>query len=231
MKITVTGHSEKAFAPDQIQASTTFKFHADSYAEALQGGVERVRNFITQIAAVTDFEAKDFKTYAYTIQERFHINQIAPTKPSNLDQNLQKRVSDGFFFTQYAHLEFNYDKVRLAKLLAIASQISDAPHLQVNFQLKNPAAKQLELIAEAYQDAQQKARTLADAAKQTLGECLQADLDRSLETPKYIERSATMFGATPSENEQLLLGIDETFQPDDIVLSKDIFCTWETLES
>ena len=38
--------------------------------------VEKDKNYIDSIAETTDFKFEDFKTKAYSVQERFHINRL-----------------------------------------------------------------------------------------------------------------------------------------------------------
>ncbi len=232
MQIFMNGHGERDFTPDQIVASVTFDFHADTYDEALKGGVEKVKSYINGISDITDFKPEDFKTRAYSIQEHFHINRLDPKTEADLEKNLQKRVSDGFFFSQYACLEFDYDKARLAKLLTISSKIPNAPMLHINFGLKDIESKRRELIAVAYEDAKKKAEALSVAANKNLRDCVRVEIDSA---PHYerggdmmFKESAAFRGASMDSFEQQIKNIDETFKPDDITLSKDISCVWET---
>ena len=225
----MNGRGEKDFAPDQIKASVNFNFHAMTYDEALKGGVEKVKNYIEVISEATDFKPEDFKTRAYFIQERFHVNRLEPQTEADLGKNLQKRVSEGFFFSQFAYLEFDYDKMRLAKLLAISSKISNAPMLHIGFELKDVASKQRELIADAYEDAKKKAEVLAATANKNLRDCVRVEID-----PVYsgggmmLEKPIRIESAQMKELEQEIKNIDETFKPDDITISKEISCVWET---
>lgn len=231
MQIFVNGQGEKDFAPDQIKASVNFNFHAMTYDEALKGGVEKVKNYIENISEVTDFKPEDFKTRAYFIREEFHVNSLEPQNEADLGKNLQKRVSDGFFFSQFAYLEFDYDKMRLAKLLAISSKIPNAPMLHIDFGLKDVASKQRELIASAYEDAKKKAEALAVAANKNLRDCVRVEIDsvhNGVMGDMMLDKSAR-FGSAPMQGlEQEIKNIDETFKPDDITISKEISCVWET---
>ena len=236
MQIFMSGRGEKDYAPDQVVASVTFHYHAKSYDEALKGGVEKVKNYIDSIAEATDFTADDFKTRAYHVDERYHINRLEPKTEEDLKKNLEVRVSDGFFFSQYAHVEFDYDRSRLAKLLAISSKIPGAPMLRIDFQLKDIEAKRRELIAVAYEDAKKKAEALAAAAYKDLRDCVRVDIDgvmgRNLSAGiDYDYETGPRFAKARSAQEdfeQQVKTIDETFKPDDITVSKEISCVWET---
>lgn len=230
----MNGRGKKDFVPDQIKASVNFDFHAKTYDEALKGGVEKVKNYIESISEATDFKPEDFKTRAYFIQERFHVNRLEPQTEADLGKNLQKRVSEGFFFSQFAYLEFDYDKMRLAKLLAISSKIPNAPMLHIDFELKDVASKQCELIATAYKDAKKKAEALAAAANKNLRDCVRVEIDPvrngggGVMGDMMLEKSAYLGSAQMKELEQEIKNIDETFKPDDITISKEISCVWET---
>jgi uncharacterized protein YggE len=233
MQIFMNGRGEKDFAPDQIIASVTFNYHADTYDEALKGGVEKVKNYIDGIAETTDFKPEDFKTKAYSVQERFHTNRLDPKTEADLGKNLQKRISDGFFFTQFACLEFDYDKMRLAKLLATSSKNPDAPMLHIDFTLKDVESKKRELIAVAYDDAKKKAEALATAANKNLRDCVRVEIDsvphNGMRGDAMFVKAAKFRGAPATDDfEQQIKNIDETFKPDDITLSKEISCVWET---
>ena len=228
MQIFMNGQAQKDFAPDLIRASATFGFHADSYEEALRGGVEMVKNYIQQIADGTDFSFDDFKTRAYVVREQFHTNRIEPKTEEDLSKNLERRVSDGFFFTQYAYLEFDYNKEHLAKLLVLSSRIPNAPHLNIDFSLKDIESKKRELIADAYEDAKKKAEALANAAQKNLRDCVRVEIDAVSQGSRYEGDFAMAKCASVADFEQELKNIDETFKPDDITVSKQISCVWET---
>lgn len=232
MQIFMNGSAKRDYAPDEIVASVNFNFHADTYDDALKGGVAAVKAYIDGISADTDFTSDDFKTHAYSVHEQFHTNRLAPTRPEDLDKNLEKRVSDGFFFNQYAELRFDYNKDRLIKLMVVSSKLKNAPRLNLRFGLKDMEEKKRELIAEAYEDAKKKAEALAAAAGKNLRDCVRVEIDtlpygqRGMEGDFEMARCAKFAGAPDFDDE--IKNIDETFKPDDITVTKMINCVWET---
>lgn len=153
-----------------------------------------------------------------------------------MNKKLEKRISDGFYFTQYASIIFDYNRERLAKLMALSSRIQGAPVLHVHFELKDPEAKRRELIAIAYEDARLKAEALASAANENLRDCVRVDIDKTTSgnvayygADGAVGRART--GRTPGQDDdfsETLQLIDETFKPNDIYLNKSIDCVWET---
>ena len=232
MQIFVTGEAKRGIEPDQITASVVFELHADTYDDALHNGVEAVRDYLHFIEDNTDFKVEDFKTHAYSIRERFHTNRIDPKTMEDLDKNLTKTVSDGFYFSQFAYVEFDFNRERLARLLALTSQQENAPRFHIEFGLKDPKAYQRGLIGEAYHDAQRKAETLAAAADKHLRDCVRVDIDKVATAPQYELEGSVRYAKASSYNaervEEEIKAIDETFQPDPIYISKNIACVWET---
>ncbi len=231
MQIFVNGEAKRAIEPDQITASVVFELHADSYDDALHNGVLAVRDYLQFIQDNTDFKVEDFKTHAYAIHERFHTNRIDPKTMDDLDKNLTKTVSDGFYFSQYAYVEFDFNRERLARLLALTSKQENAPRFHIDFGLKDPKAYQRGLIGEAYHDAQRKAETLAAAADKHLRDCVRVDIDQG-EASYRGGREFAMAKCSAEYDmgrvEDEIKAIDETFQPDPINISKSISCVWET---
>ena len=231
MQIFVKGQAEREFAPDQIIASVSFSTHADSYDEALKQGVQNVKDYLQFVVDNTDFQISDFKTASYNIREEFHTNRLDPKTEADLEKNLTKRVSDGFFFSQDAAVEFDLNKERLAKLLVLTSKNPNAPRFHINFTLKDPKACERELLADAYNDAKIKAEALVAAAGKHLRDCVRVDIDMPPHHEAVYEgammRKTAMRGSINDYDEEIR-NIDETFQPDDIPISKTINCIWET---
>ena len=236
MQIFVKGTAEQDFAPDQISATVSFSAHADNYNEALRLGVEKVKAYLDFLQENTDFSKEDFKTSSYHIHEEFHTNKIEPKDINDLNKNLTKRISDGFYFYQTGSLLFDYDRERLAKLLVLTSQNPSAPRFHIDFRSKDTASSPNSLIPAAYENAKSKAEQLANAASKHLRDCVRVELEPSSNYDGY-ERDgavryskAAYFGASETEIEQQMQNIDETFHPDDITLSKTIECVWETTD-
>ena len=234
MQIFVQGYASRDVAPDQITASVTFSLKRDTYDQALAEGVQSVKDYLQFIEENTDFKASDFKTRAYVIRENFITNHLDAKSIEDLDKKLTKTISDGFTFSQYAFVEFDYDKSRLSQLLVLTSKKPDAPHFHIDFGLKDRSAVQRELLGDAYNAAKAKAESLAGAAGKHLRDCIRVQID-SVDSGGYgaldgaVYKSASRAGSDYSVEQQIRT-IDETFHPDDITVSKSIDCVWETAD-
>ncbi|MBR0134046.1 SIMPL domain-containing protein [Candidatus Saccharibacteria bacterium] len=232
MQINVTGEAKRGIAPDQITASVVFHEHAETYDEALHNGVQTVKDYLQFIQDNTDFRIEDFRTRSYSIRELFHTNRIEAKTEEDLDKKLTKTISDGFDFTQYAYVEFDFNRERLARLLALTSKQENAPRFHIEFGLNDPKAYQRGLIGEAYHDAQRKAETLAAAADKHLRDCIHVDIDQINHYSTFEGETGgvrySKVGFNAERVEQEIKAIDETFQPDPIYINKTISCVWET---
>ena len=104
--------------------------------------------------------------------------------------------------------------------------------LHIDFTLKDIESKKRELISVAYDDAKKKAEALAVAANKNLRDCVRVEIDYvshgGVRDDMRFEKAAAFRGAPMDDFEQQIKNIDETFKPDDITLSKEISCVWET---
>lgn len=235
MQIFVDGSAQRDVAPDQITASVTFSVKRETYDQALADGVKRVKDYLQFIEENTDFKVEDFKTHAYTIHENFITNHIDAKTFEDLDKKLTKTISDGFTFSQYAFVKFDYDKSKLSQLLVLTSKRPDAPRFHIDFSLKDYEAVRRELLGDAYNAAKAKAESLASAAGKHLRDCVRVDIDGNTSSyrgsygPTYdmAYKSASYMDEERQIREEIRT-IDETFHPDDIPVSKSISCVWET---
>ena len=77
MQIFMNGEASRDYAPDEVLLSATFEYKADTYDEALRGGVEKVSSYIAKIKEVGNLTNDDFKTRAYSVTEHKHVNEIS----------------------------------------------------------------------------------------------------------------------------------------------------------
>ena len=152
---------------------------------------------------------------------------------ADLDKNLRKIVSEGYFFKQYVSLTTDYDRDRLAKIMIATSMIEDSPQIQMSFGIKHTPERRRELIGDAYNDAKSKAEALAHAAGKHLRDCVRVDLDNvesnnGFEGAQYKRVGKSTRAMDMTSFNETIKKIDESFRPDDINVTKTIGCVWET---
>ncbi len=234
MLIHAKGKASGDFMPDQISAYVNFTTIQKDYITALEQGVNMVNNYIAAIAERTGFSAQDFKTNSYNIREHYHMGQGDNRDLSQIGK--ERRISDGFEFTQRATIVFDYDRERLENLLLSAAYSPEAPHIYVNFELKDPESKKRELLPQAFAYARTKAQTIADAAGLQLAECKEVFLDEfhqratpdELDAPVRAAKLGMPGLAAVKTYEDRLQKIDASFHPEPITLTKHIDTLWST---
>lgn len=222
MQIFMDGTATRSYAPDQILISIRIVYKAKSEEEALRNGVNKVSDCINTIMSTADFSREEIKTRAYNIHEVIRRNY-----------HTNENISDGYEFSQYMSLIFDYDHERLAKVLVACSRLEVTPNLNIRFGLKDIDACSRELIADAYNDAKLKAEALANAAGKHLRDCVRVDIDFPEDRDGYhgdIMAKAAMRSNADEETNFMneVRKIDENFRPDDITVAKTIKCVWET---
>ena len=236
MRIHAKGRASRDFTPDQVIARVNFTMLKPSYQQALEEGSQMLANYIAAISERTDFNAEDFKTSSYNIREHFHYSQNDSKDLSQIGRP-DRRVSDGFEFTQSATLTFDYDRERLAKLLLCTASAPDAPRFHIDFCLKDIHACRRELLPEAYESARQKAEKIAQTAGFSGVECEEIFLDDyhqvatiGAEEPaiKKAARLERFSAPTTPTFEDRLQTINENFHPEPITVSKYIDSIWTT---
>lgn len=222
MQIFMDGTATRNYAPDQISISIRIEYKAYREEEALRNGVNKVSDCINTIMSAANFSREEIKTRAYSIHEVIHRNY-----------RTNENISDGYEFSQYMSLVFDYNHERLAKVLVACSRLKVMPNLNIRFGLKDIDACSRELIADAYNDAKLKAEALANAAGKHLRDCVRVDIDSPDNRGGY--RGDIMAKAARNSNTDEDVNfmdevrkIDENFRPDDIKVTKTIKCVWET---
>lgn len=222
MQIFMDGTATRNYAPDQISILIRIEYKAKSEEEALRNGVNKVSDCINTIMSTADFSREEIKTRAYSIHEVIHRNY-----------RTNENISDGYEFSQYMSLIFDYDHERLAKVLVACSRLEVTPNLNIRFGLKDIDACNRELIADAYNNAKLKAEALANAAGKHLRDCMRVDIDFPDNRGGYrgdIMAKTAIRSDTDEETSFMdeVRKIDENFRPDDITVTKTIKCVWET---
>lgn len=214
MEIIVEGKGSKYFTPDQVIMNFNFITKRTNYEEVLELGSKNVEIFIKDLLEKNNFKETDLKTKNFVIREETKYNE-----------QTRRYEFDGYSFNQNATLKFDYNKEKMAKIMDEISKLSNPPKYQINFGLKNEEEYKKEIIKDAYQDAQNKANAIAEAAGLKLKECVKVDFKPF--TTTYISESN--FGSNMMYAKSSLNGAEiivKTFTPEDIELIETLYCLW-----
>ena len=215
MEIIVQGKGIKYFSPDEVILDINFITKKNTYEEVLKEGIKDVEVFIKEILIKNDFKKEDLKTRNFVIREETKYNQETNQYEPN-----------GYSFNQIASLKFDYDKELLANMMVSISKLENALRCQINFGIKNEKECQRDLLAMAYQDAEDQAKAIALASKKTLKCCQKVDFKPF--TTDYVSQAG--IGSEMMRAEKAYYGASQkivnTFTPEDICLSETLYCLW-----
>lgn len=215
MEIIVQGSGVEYFTPDEITISINFNITRNTYGEALDDGLNSVRNFINNVLLPNNFSMVDMKTRSFVIREAQKYNELT-----------RSYVNDGFVFTQNASIKFDYDKERLAKIMEQLPKTEDAPKCYINFNVKDEKECRRKILAKAYKDAELQAQAIAEASLKTLKYCAKVDFKPF--TTSYVSETRfegdVMFRSAAKEG--AASNIMNTFTPEDIELTETLYCLW-----
>lgn len=215
MEIIVQGKGVEYFTPNEIILSINFYKKGNSYAEVLNFGVNSVQNFINEILLKNNFNVEDMKTKKIVIKEEQKYDNIA-----------REYSFDGFSFSQYATIKFDYDKEKLANIMEQLSRLENAPQCHIDFGVKEEKDCRRQVLSKAYKDAELQAQAIADASGKKLKQC--AKIDFKPFTTSYVSKTNLDGELLCAKDERIGTAqtIMNTFTPEDIELFETLYCLW-----
>ncbi|MBQ9793164.1 MAG: SIMPL domain-containing protein [Clostridia bacterium] len=213
MDIYVNATGKKFYKPNQITLTFDFNYKSNDYETALSGGVENVTKYVSFLQQ-QGFNKEDIKTLSFRVSENKIYNEAT-----------RKYYPDGFLFQQKANLVFDYDIKKLSTLMEETSKLDTPPVYFIRFNLKNDKSAEEEILALAYKEAEFQAQAIAKASGKQLKECVKVSFtpfESALTSPTLYEadRCCAKAASFGSAREQ----IQQTFVPEDILVSKEIYC-------
>lgn len=212
MEINVNGQGEKSFKPDQIMLNVNISNVYSNYEEALIKGEECVLEFL-ELMKQFGFSFEDFKTVNYQIRDEIEYKG-----------NEHKKV--GVRYTRGLNLKFDYDILKMSKMIEVSSKLKSAPKINVRYGLKNTKKAEMELFSDAYLNAKMQADIIASAAGLKVVKCAKTSIS---------ENSHNYYSKTSYEGEKMCkcsFSVSEimamTYIPEDIIVEQEIFCVFIT---
>lgn len=226
MDIIVEGVGKKYYKPDEVIINLEFYTRADSYDGALEQGTRDVEIFIEDILGQMQISEDTLKTRSFRVYEE-----------KRYDYERKKQYKLGFAYTQAATLEFDYSMNTIAEFMDKVSKLRNAPKYNLQFSIKDIKQSKKEALAEAYNNAREKAENIADAANKKLKECVKVDfrpfeervisnsrlnsLDMVFEGEKSIDAvSEEKMGKITADV------IQNIFTPEDVTIMETLYCLW-----
>jgi len=214
LEIIVEGRSTGYFRPDELVMNVFFTVKGNTYNEAIQNGINSVYAFNSAVLLNNGFIENDLKTRSFSVVEDKVYNETT--------RQFEVR---GFIFNQDATLRTDYTEDLLSSLVNSISTLDSSTNVTFNFGLKDEEVARRSLYEKSYDDALQKAETLAKVTGQRLGNILSID-----------SRGANynIFSSTSFDNRMLTslsnANVGLSFiHPEDIEISESILVKWNTI--
>lgn len=229
MDIIVEGIGKKIYTPDEVEIRLDFYTRADSYDGALEKGTKNVENFISEVLEKMNFDKEIMKTRSFRVYEE---------KQYDYDKKIY--INLGYAYTQQASMKFDYSMNVIAEFMDRVSKLENPPKYYLAFNVKDIKKCKDEVLSEAYNNAKDKAETIAKTAGKELKECVKTDFRPFEES--VISRSSLNSNDMYMENDMAVekakfgmakrTGVQDTIQtiftPEDVEISETLYCLWVT---
>ena len=215
MEIIVEGKAKDFVKPDKVNLDFTFRIMSQSYMEAIFKGGKVVEKFIDEVLVKNGFKSSDMKTRSFVVREEQQYNEI-----------LKKYEFKGYSFNQSTHIEFDYDKDKIDRLIQDISRLEDAPVYHISFGIKDLNGCKRKIISKSYKDAKAQAQAIASAAGLTLKNCAKVDFKPF--SNSYVSDSIYETRGVGSllKSESFEKNNSIAFTPEDIEVNEVLYCLW-----
>lgn len=214
--ITVKGVGSVSVKPDYITLSLSVRTTHKDYEKAMKEADKRV-NLLEKAAKSLGFEEGSLKTLQFDVKTEYKYVS---------DKNgHSERVFVGYQCLYKLKLSFDFDQERLSDVLSAMANSGASPELNISFTVKHPEQVSAELLANAAENAREKAEILCRASGVELGQLI---------TINYNWGELNVVSTTHLQTEDCFCDIFREFdrssakmQPDDINLKDSAAFVWE----
>lgn len=213
--IAVKGTGSVSAAPDYIILYLTIEGTNTDYDLAVELAAQKITALQDAIASA-DFKKKDLKTTSFNVDTRYE-NEKTP-------EGIYHQVFAGYVCTYQLKLSFDFDAVRLSRVLSAISESASLPEISVTFTVKDPAAIKKELLASAAENAREKAEILCQASGVRLGKLQSIDYhwtDSNISSPTRCMNARDGITAMGKCMQSIEM------EPEDIKLNDSAAFVWE----
>jgi len=224
MEITTQGTAEGFFAPEQISINLTFTVKEQEYDKVLKEGTKSVVSFMDEVLTKMGLKKEDMKTRNFKVVEK--TKQVKKKEKNQYGQYDFERVPDGLEFTQNATIKFDYDTTKMTNFVAMVSKLVKPPVYTITFELKNSDEYKNKILAQAFQIAETKAKSIATAAKFKSVECLKTSFmpfEENVSSKSQLANQEFMLCRDTCDID-VAENIGKTFTPEDVYISETLYC-------
>ena len=170
--ITVKGVGSISAKPDYIMLSLNIDSTDKEYEKALQKATERI-HLLQKMAQQNNFDDGSLKTTSFRVTTEY---ENVKERSGNY-----RREFAGYCCSYRLKLAFDFDNLRLMKVLSSISASDAKPELSIAFTVKDPSQVNEALLENAALNAKKKAEVLCRSSGVKLGELLGIDYNWDLD--------------------------------------------------
>lgn len=227
MDIIVEGVGKKYYKPDEVVINLIFYTKANSYDGALENGTKDVELFIANVLEQMQISKDTLKTRSFRVYEE-----------TRYDNERKMQIKLGFAYTQGATLKFDYSMSTIAEFMDRVSKLPNAPKYSLEFEIKDIKQSKQEALAEAYNNAKEKAEAIAISANKQLKECIKVDFrpfEESVISNSKLNSLNMMYeqkrkGVGAVQEKTIMKTtrdvIQNIFTPEDVEILETLYCLW-----
>lgn len=228
MDIMVQGEGKKLYKPDELEINLNFYVNDMSYESVLKKGTESVEEFINVVLDELNIDKEKLKTRNFRISRNIRYNYQE-----------KRQIDNGFDFNQNATITMEYNTETISKFMDEVSKLKNAPKYNMNFTIKDKESAKKEVMAEAYNKAQEKAEIIATASGKKLKDCIKVDFrpfaeniysNSNLSDIDFMLNEESVKGAMPERAMRKTTSevLQSTFTPEDVEIRETLYCLWIT---
>ena len=213
--IRVTGRGRVSITPDRIRILITLTGVRAEYKGAVEKSSEetgKVREAITE----SGLAPKDLKTESLRIDSEYKYYED--------DKGKSQKKFAGYRYTHRMHIEFANDNKILGRILGELSRCPSNVEFQIRHTISNPEHAKDAVLENAVADAVRKAKVLAQASGEQLGDIISIDHSWS-EVDVYSEKVLSVGVDEPVLYNKGALELD--IEADDIDLNDTVTVVWK----
>ena len=214
--IRVTGKGQIKVKPDMTRITMTVTDVCNEYGETLRRSSEDTEA-LKDVLSGFGFEKTDLKTLSFNVDTEYE---------SYRDKNNDyKQRFVGYKYTHMMKLEFDSDNERLGKVLYQLANADVQPQFRISYTVKDTESAKNALLADAVQDAKDKAAVLAKAADVRLGQI--SSIDYSFSDLRFETQPMRNVVFAKAARVEADAAYGMSIEPDDIEVEDTVTVVWE----
>ena len=212
----VTGKGKLSLRPDRTRITLTLEGTFPVYEQTLKASAED-SDTLRKVLGKLDFAPEELKTLSFGVDSEYESYED--------ERHNYKQRFVGYKYTHTMKLEFDSDNERLGKVLYQLANADVQPQFRISYTVKDTESAKNALLADAVQDAKDKAAVLAKAADVKLGQI--SSIDYSFSDLRFETQPMRNVVFAKAARVEADAAYGMSIEPDDIEVEDTVTVVWE----